>query len=924
MSIYGVKYRISYHRFSGGQTTIDILEKDHVESVIIDLLATGDPLEISFEGDLSNIYKPTIGSGATIKIAVTPLTMLNLFTDDPQKFIVKIYNGLSEDSSGTINLIWQGFINTDLYTENYSTPLSLKGEITINCNDGMSVLDNISYRMAEEDESAGAVELVYTGFVTIAEVLYNIFLKLNLDFNTIQTASDLLVAAGKSNIFQYLTVNNENYYDEEGKAMSCREVLNSIFGGLGLVVSFKGNTIYIIDPINLHDEGLGKIYTLTDDSVFSDNETQLDLGGFLDISGSANIIDWHETGQVLDIVRQFNQLEIKYDPYNFVENGYNFDEIGHASNVYECQMFTDNNITYRIYTGILMKHLPKETKNDWVLNGGCSFEGIQEVNQLDDAVVAYYIKQLTTGGAANYSYDFPYSNIKQDENSMLELSMSVYVNTKHINNILAPLDTIANKKTETEIKTLYVGDIEIKIGDYWYDETVGEWSASSYHKIKMYVRQLEADIIEAHTGQGTWWRRLFGKPIQYLEEDTSKINDSWITSILYIPLKESAAVAPTLLSGSISIIISKVISLGAAVFPKDDDGNNIGSIAGIKNVLIKDISVQIVDLNKIPVSKDGILTKANISNITDRKKESLNIELTSGIGPYGSSRGAFSSSEVTPIGTNITGLMRSGDTPLTLYKTSDLLAQNLLSQYSKERFKLTGKLNVKDYLLDVNMKLIKDSDHLTDEVFYIVNGTYHDREEWMGVEMIELENVREPIILAEPPEEPPAVDIYYDWYLPSLDELSRMYTNLKTQNIGGFINSTYWASSEYNFQQAKWISFINGSNDRYTKNSPLYVRAARSFNAPALSYSLGDPGPAGGWIFYITDAGGGNYTYYECSPSNLSMSVWSNIDGTSCPGAEGTAIGTGQQNTLDIIAQAGHSYSAAKECADYSVSVISP
>lgn len=37
---------------------------------------------------------------------------------------------------------------------------------------------------------------------------------------------------------------------------------------------------------------------------------------------------------------------------------------------------------------------------------------------------------------------------------------------------------------------------------------------------------------------------------------------------------------------------------------------------------------------------------------------------------------------------------------------------------------------------------------------------------------------------------------YSDWYLPSIDELSKLYEN-KTM-IGGFIKSSYWSSSENN------------------------------------------------------------------------------------------------------------------------------
>jgi hypothetical protein len=61
-------------------------------------------------------------------------------------------------------------------------------------------------------------------------------------------------------------------------------------------------------------------------------------------------------------------------------------------------------------------------------------------------------------------------------------------------------------------------------------------------------------------------------------------------------------------------------------------------------------------------------------------------------------------------------------------------------------------------------------------------------------------------------------------------------------------------------------------------------------------------------IYYIN----GN-TFYEAYPSDLTIRAWSNVTGTAVTGT-GTAIGTGFANTLKIIAQSGHTASAALSC----------
>lgn len=69
---------------------------------------------------------------------------------------------------------------------------------------------------------------------------------------------------------------------------------------------------------------------------------------------------------------------------------------------------------------------------------------------------------------------------------------------------------------------------------------------------------------------------------------------------------------------------------------------------------------------------------------------------------------------------------------------------------------------------------------------------------------------------------------YTDWYLPSKDEIAKLYLNRAA--IGGFSNVYYWSSSEYTSTIA-WVQhFGTGllANTR-SKNSSYYVRAVRSF-----------------------------------------------------------------------------------------------
>ena len=124
----------------------------------------------------------------------------------------------------------------------------------------------------------------------------------------------------------------------------------------------------------------------------------------------------------------------------------------------------------------------------------------------------------------------------------------------------------------------------------------------------------------------------------------------------------------------------------------------------------------------------------------------MEIKTTTGIGTYGNSRAAFKTDMQTNIGMNASGLIRStAETGGTAYNTSKLILQSIISQYKQPRFKLSGSLDVKNYLTDIDLYLIKDSNYMGTRKFYIVSGTYNDYYESYNAEMIELASSRDSI-----------------------------------------------------------------------------------------------------------------------------------------------------------------------------------
>ena len=71
---------------------------------------------------------------------------------------------------------------------------------------------------------------------------------------------------------------------------------------------------------------------------------------------------------------------------------------------------------------------------------------------------------------------------------------------------------------------------------------------------------------------------------------------------------------------------------------------------------------------------------------------------------------------------------------------------------------------------------------------------------------------------------------YTDWFLPSKDELNKLYLN--KDEIGSFADEGYWSSSESRYDRAWYQDFYSGNpgaQDEFTKDLYNHVRAVRAF-----------------------------------------------------------------------------------------------
>ena len=132
-------------------------------------------------------------------------------------------------------------------------------------------------------------------------------------------------------------------------------------------------------------------------------------------------------------------------------------------------------------------------------------------------------------------------------------------------------------------------------------------------------------------------------------------------------------------------------------------------------------------------------------------------------------------------------------------------------------------------------------------------------------------------------------------------------------NSGDLINID-GATTAYYF--TGWNTSPLGSGESYSGGDVFSMGTSNiTLYAEWTPYGLLNVGPAGGKIFYDKGHYSEGWRYLEAAPTDQSTGTDWGCYETAISGADGTEIGTGKQNTLDIVADCATSGSAAAVCA---------
>jgi len=247
--------------------------------------------------ELDHKFQVVRGKGCTINLLSD--TDMKFFTGlyhiDPQEFMVKHY------IDSVLN--WLGYLNSEMVTEPYD--INFNYQFSITGNDGFSLMDRFSFIQLDGTN--------YTGIKSKYELLQIIFGKIALPFVemriSLSTTFTGYVNDADSTILHQSYVNCANFYDEDNKPMSLREVVESILAPYGAFITVESGNIYITDIHTLASDSTPtfKRFLVSDWSYIADvtisNEKAIATIGYMG------------TGQNIELSGGVNRQVVAYSPF---------------------------------------------------------------------------------------------------------------------------------------------------------------------------------------------------------------------------------------------------------------------------------------------------------------------------------------------------------------------------------------------------------------------------------------------------------------------------------------------------------------------------------------------------------------------------------------------------------------------------------
>ena len=258
---YNKRYTGTFRSRGDVKWTVDLME-DGSYAEVGELQFRGDsPLEISW--DETSKEEPLCGSSATLGI-ISPgdRTYADLYTINAGSIRMDVYRNDT--------LWWSGTLDPEFYEEPYSATEDYEVELTFS---DFGILEREKWIM--------------TGLQPLNIIIGACLSRSRIKYTTVNTdniSTQLSETSGKMSL-KDLSVRCDNFWDEDGEAMTMKEVAEGVLQPLGLRMIQRAGTIYIYD-----------------------------LNG-LSTGGKRQPVEWMSTDQKMGTDKVANDVKITFSPY---------------------------------------------------------------------------------------------------------------------------------------------------------------------------------------------------------------------------------------------------------------------------------------------------------------------------------------------------------------------------------------------------------------------------------------------------------------------------------------------------------------------------------------------------------------------------------------------------------------------------------
>lgn len=283
---YGLIYTIPFATIDNISCVVEI-EKENYSGEVTELKGGASPFTVDIADD-EFLYVPIRFSTATIRIVGSDY-LQSLFATAYQEYrVVFKKNGI---------VTWIGFIKPEIYTQDYTSETF---ELEMECMSAMSALEFIDYEVGGKKKEFVSLWSLLKKCIEASSANYN---AVYLPYVYAKNEKEYLSG---SNILYEMRISEQNFFDEGGKAMKLKEVLEEVCKFLNWTcVDWKGE-LYFID---LDYDGVYHKYNvaLTEKEEVEFNSITIQNIGF---AGSDHS---------MDILPGYNKVTIKCSNYPIPE-----------------------------------------------------------------------------------------------------------------------------------------------------------------------------------------------------------------------------------------------------------------------------------------------------------------------------------------------------------------------------------------------------------------------------------------------------------------------------------------------------------------------------------------------------------------------------------------------------------------------------